>query len=252
MIVYGTAWKEDATADLVRAALAAGYRAFDTANQRKHYFEEAVGAALRGAAGVWIQTKFTYVDGQDHRLPYDRDAPIGKQVEQSYRSSLAHLGHVDSLVLHGPSRRDRLGPDDHEAWRAMEGLGVAELGISNVTAHQVDELAAFATRPIAWVQNRCHAARGWDADVRDACARHGIRYQGFSLLTANRQVLADAGLRAIAARIVKTPAQVVLRFAQLVGMVPLTGTRDPVHMAHDLALDFDLDDKDLQAIGNLR
>ena len=35
--LYGTAWKEDATERLVGAALAAGFRAIDTANQRKHY-----------------------------------------------------------------------------------------------------------------------------------------------------------------------------------------------------------------------
>lgn len=50
-IMYGTAWKEDDTARLVRLALDAGFRAIDTANQRKHYFEAAVGEAI-AAAGV--------------------------------------------------------------------------------------------------------------------------------------------------------------------------------------------------------
>ena len=229
----------------MRQALAAGYRAFDTANQRKHYFEQAVGRALANS-DVWIQTKFTYVDGQDHRLPYDPEAPIATQVAQSFASSLAHLGHVDSYVLHGPSRRDGLGPDDHEAWRAMEALGVT-LGISNATARQIDELVAFARVKPAWVQNRCYAVRGWDADVRAACARHGIAYQGFSLLTANRHVVAGPAVP-IAKRHGVTPAQVVLRFAQQIGIVPLTGTTDPRHMADDLALDFTLDATELAAL----
>ena len=41
---------------------------------------------------LFLQTKYTFQDGQDHRLPYDPDAPIAKQVEQSFASSLEHLG----------------------------------------------------------------------------------------------------------------------------------------------------------------
>ena len=43
---YGTAWKEDRTEALTQLALAAGFRGIDTANQRKHYFEAGVGAAV--------------------------------------------------------------------------------------------------------------------------------------------------------------------------------------------------------------
>lgn len=257
-IIYGTAWKEDATEACVTAALAAGFRAFDTANQRKHYFEAAVGRALKAAgaiADLFVQTKFTYVDGQDARLPYDPAAPIADQVAQSFASSLEHLGvdTIDSYVLHGPSRGDGLGPDDHAAWRAMEelaGAGRARvLGISNVTARQVDELVAFARFTPAFVQNRCYASRGWDREVRAACARHGITYQGFSLLTANRAVVAGDAVRELAARHRVTPAQIVLRFAQQLGMVPLTGTRDPAHMRDDLALEaFRLDTRELAAV----
>jgi diketogulonate reductase-like aldo/keto reductase len=46
-----------------------------------------------------------------------------------------------------------------------------------------------------------------------------------------------------------TPAQIVLRFAQQVGMVPLTGTSDPLHMRQDLELDaIHLDVSELAAI----
>src|SRR5436190_13546417 len=49
LIMYGTAWKEDRTQALVLEAIATGFRALDTANQRKHYVEEEVGAAVRAA-----------------------------------------------------------------------------------------------------------------------------------------------------------------------------------------------------------
>jgi diketogulonate reductase-like aldo/keto reductase len=260
LLVYGTAWKEDRTAACVTRALAAGFRAIDTANQRKHYHEAGVGEALApwlatGRRGeLWLQTKFTYVDGQDARLPYDEAAAIAVQVAQSCASSLGHLGvdRIDSLLLHGPSRGDGLGRDDHEAWRAMEALvgdKTAAIGISNGTARQVDELAAFARVAPAYVQNRCYAQRGWDADVRAACARHGIAYQAFSLLTANRAVVASAAVAAIAKRRGLTPAQVVLRFAQQVGMIALSGTTDARHAADDVALvGFALDAAELAAV----
>ena len=245
---YGTAWKEQATEELVARALVAGFRGIDTANQRKHYDEQAVGKGIEGVprAELFLQSKFTFVDGQDHRLPYDPNAPIAEQVRQSFESSLAHLGtdHLDSYLLHGPSQRDGLGAADHEAWRAMEALAQAGrvklLGISNVTARQVQDLVAFAKVPPAFVQNRCYAEHLWDRTVRALCATHGMVYQGFSLLTANRQVLVHPDVIAIAARRGKTAPQIVFRFVQQVGMLPLTGTSTSEHMTQDLAIE-DLD-----------
>src|SRR6266480_116525 len=94
--LYGTAWKEDLTSALTELALRAGFRGIDTANQRRHYFEAGVGQGLAAAyrAGVitrvhvFLQTKFTYQHGQDHRLPYDPTASLSAQVAQSLASSL--------------------------------------------------------------------------------------------------------------------------------------------------------------------
>ncbi|MFN0249979.1 MAG: aldo/keto reductase family protein [Kofleriaceae bacterium] len=248
--LYGTAWKEDATEHHVVEALGAGFRGIDTANQRKHYFEEGVGRGLDAKIregfvrreDLFVQTKFTFRDGQDDRLPYDPAAPIATQVAQSFEKSLEHLGvtWIDSLVLHGPSRRDGLGPDDHAAWRAMEEIAasgrVKLLGVSNVTAKQVADLVGFAEVAPAFVQNRCYANRGWDREVRTVCDDHEIVYQGFSLLTANRAVLSSIPLSELALRRGRTPEQIVFRFAQQVGMLPITGTRDPLHMREDLAI----------------
>ena len=81
------------------------------------------------------------------------------------------------------------------------------------------------------------------------CDDHGIVYQGFSLLTANKPVLASPEVGAIARRHGKTPAQIVFRFAQQVGMLPLTGTTDPAHMHEDLdILGIELDADELATI----
>ena len=253
-LMYGTAWKEDRTEALTAQALACGFRAIDTANQRRHYFEAGVGAAVAAAIArgevtrseLFLQTKFTYQRGQDHRLPYDPAAPLGEQVGQSFASSLEHLrtDHVDSYVLHGPERAGGLGAGDREVWRAMSDLAKAgrtrSLGISNVSRDQLAALCALATsegltRP-AFVQNRCYARTGWDRDVRALCQREGIVYQGFSLLTANPHVLASAVVARAAARRRVPATAIVFRFALDVGMLPLTGTTDLAHMRDDLAV----------------
>ncbi|HVM45276.1 MAG TPA: aldo/keto reductase [Candidatus Thermoplasmatota archaeon] len=248
-LVYGTAWKEERTEPLVRQALEAGFRGIDTANQRKHYHEAGVGAALREAlayglvarADLFVQTKFTHLRGQDHRLPYDPAAPLAEQVAQSFQRSLEHLGvdHLDSYVLHGPAGARGLSPADWEAWGAMEALQRAGrtriLGVSNVSMAQLAELHAGASVKPAVVQNRTLVHPHADRDVRAFCRERGMAYQGFSLLTAAPALLAHPAVRSAAARAASTPAAMMLRFWLEQGVVVLTGTSSREHMAQDLA-----------------
>lgn len=264
--LYGTAWKEADTERLTLLALQAGFRGVDTANQRRHYHEAGVGAAVAQAIAsglvrredLFLQTKFTSVNGQDQRLPYDPAADLGTQVRQSFASSLEHLqvAKIDSYVLHGPSRRFGLAPEDLEIWRAMESIQKAGkarfLGISNVGLDQLDALCSRSTIRPAFVQNRCFAHDAWDRAVRAFCRNQGIVYQGFSLLTANRAELRHPTFTNLVARIGRTPAQVVFRFALQVGMQPLTGTTDSGHMREDLQIhDFELSAEDLQVIEDI-
>jgi len=264
--LYGTAWKEDQTERLTALAIEAGFRGIDTANQRKHYHEEGVGTAIGAAIArgqvtreeLFLQTKFTFRGGQDQRLPYDPAAPISQQVEQSFASSLTHLGveTVDSYVLHGPAQRTGLGADDWAAWKAMEQLhdsGRARmLGLSNVSLEQLQLLCAKARVKPRFVQNRCYAARRWDQAVREFCSANDIIYQGFSLLTANQQVLGHPEIARIARQYGRTVCQVVFRFALDVGMLPLTGTTSQSHMREDLAVNnFQLAPEEVRRIESL-
>ncbi|HEX9597400.1 MAG TPA: aldo/keto reductase [Anaerolineales bacterium] len=245
--MYGTAWKEAATTRLVQLAVASGFTAIDTANQLIHYQEALVGEALQalGKNGIkrdtlFLQTKFTSVDGQDHRTPYDASADLTTQVRQSFDSSLTHLctDYVDSYVLHAPFSRRGLGDADWEVWAAMEDIyqsgKTKMIGISNVAAGQLALLCEQAKVKPMVVQNRCYAALGWDKEVRDICQALGIIYQGFSLLTANREVLIYPEIQKIARRLGAGPAQIIFRFAMQIGMLPLTGTTSEQHMKEDL------------------
>jgi diketogulonate reductase-like aldo/keto reductase len=254
---YGTAWKEDRTEELVKLALTSGFAAIDTANQRRHYVEPAVGAAVVGRKReeLFLQTKFTYAGGQDHRIPYDPRADPATQVRQSFESSLEHLQttYVDSYILHGPSARHGLSETDEQVWRTMQalhGAGKARLiGASNVSLDQLIDLHRLDGTKPAFVQNRCFATTLWDGEVREFCRAHGIAYQGFSLLTANAQEIQKSAIDRIAQRAGRTCAQVVFRFALQAGMIPLTGTSSAAHMREDLgAFDFELTDAEAQAV----
>jgi diketogulonate reductase-like aldo/keto reductase len=263
--LYGTAWKEDRTAALTELALRMGFRAIDTANQRRHYFEAGVGQGLAAAyraavatrAELFLQTKFTYQRGQDHRLPYDPASRFSVQVAQSLASSLEHLGtdYVDSFVLHGPAGYEWTEADA-EVWEAMvrerDAGRTRLLGVSNVSLLHLEQMAAAHAEVPAFVQNRCFARLGWDRQVRRFCRERKIIYQGFSLLTANPEAVHHPIVAKLAARARATPAQIIFRFAQAVGMLPLTGTSNPDHMKQDLASgDVEMSAEEVKAIESL-
>jgi len=260
--MYGTAWKKEDTTRLVQLAVESGFKAIDTANQLVHYEEALVGEALQALAkkgitrdSLFLQTKFTPANGQDHRTPYDANADIATQVKQSFASSLVHLhtDHLDSYVLHGPYSRRGLGKEDWEVWTTLEELynsgKTKMIGISNVTPVQLVQLCERAKHKPMMVQNRCYAALGWDKEVREICKTHDIIYQGFSLLTANVEFITGPEIRSIAMRLGTGPAQVTFRFAMQIGMLPLTGTTSQQHMKEDLqAEQLTLSDEEVQRI----
>jgi len=247
--IYGTAWKKEATTELVRKAVKAGFTAIDTANQPKHYSEWLVGEALSMLAGegitrdqLFLQTKFTPLNGHDQRLPYDPHADVKTQVRQSFESSLEHLktDHIDSYLLHGPYSYPALGDEDWAVWSVLEELQqsgrVGTIGISNVNYLQLIALLERAKIKPAVVQNRCYASQGWDREVRNICRENGISYQGFSLLTANMPLLRHAPIVSMARKLGVDTAQVIFRFAMQIGMIPLTGTTNEQHMKEDLGV----------------
>jgi diketogulonate reductase-like aldo/keto reductase len=263
---YGTAWKEERTEPLVTQALDAGFVGFDTANQRKHYYELAVGKAVQQAIqegkttreALFIQTKFTYTSSQDQRLPYDPKAKYEAQVQQSVKGSLEHFKttYLDSYLLHGPFTSKKITKEDWEVWRTMEQLQragtVRLIGVSNVNREQLELLLRGAQIKPSFVQNRCYASTQWEQEIRGVCQKNDIIYQGFSLLTANKKELQSRAFVDLVQKTGKTPAQVVFRFAQQLGMLPLTGTSQSAHMTEDLALDdFSLTEAELTLIENL-
>ncbi|KAH6621321.1 NADP-dependent oxidoreductase domain-containing protein [Chaetomium sp. MPI-SDFR-AT-0129] len=194
-MMYGTAWKEERTADLVYEAIKAGFRGIDTAAMKKHYNEAGVGEGIRRAIregicsrkDLFIQTKFSPMDNTSDYSPTD---PLPTQIHASITSSLTNLStpdhslpYLDALVLHSPFPTI---PETLDAWAVLQSYlpsssssspnanKILRLGISNTTLPVLQALST-PTHPVsgvpltppAIVQNRLRAAeRAWDVDVR--------------------------------------------------------------------------------------
>ncbi|KAI1132128.1 putative aldo-keto reductase [Nemania abortiva] len=253
-LLYGTAWKKEATGDLVFKALKAGFRGVDTAAQPRHYNEALVGAGIKQAISegivkredLFIQTKFTPVGGQDlNNMPYDPKAPLEEQVHASVSSSLANFtfgdvanAYIDSLVLHSP-------PSNHfsdllKVWRALETYvphRIRQLGISNTDLHVVGRLCTspdVSVRP-AVVQNRFYPATQWEVDLRAYCRVQNIAFQTFWTLSGNPELLRSAPVRKLAeGAAISAPVALYALVLGLEGTTILDGTKSEAHMAEDL------------------
>jgi len=265
-LIYGTAWKKEATTPLVVKAVLAGFRGIDTACQPKHYYEPGVGEALRilskdhgiSREELFIQTKFTSLNGQDPKsVPYDKNADLPTQVQQSMAKSLENLGvsFVDSLVMHSPMRTL---PATLQVWREFEKFvrdgKVKQLGLSN--CYDLDVLkGVFAEASVkpSVLQNRFYSDSDYDRDIRKFCAAKGIMYQSFWTLTANGHHLQSMAILSAAQRRGITPAEVWFRYlVQRHNIVVLTGTKNETHMKQDLnILQWKLDESELTDMDRL-
>jgi len=245
-ILYGTAWKKEATKDLVIQAIKAGFKGVDTACQPKHYHEAGVGEALEHLQeegfkreALFIQTKFTPVNGQDPlTIPYDKNADLRTQVAQSFEVSKTNLKthYLDALILHSP-----LFPfkDLLSVWRAMEKIyhtgEVKALGISNIyDLSTLKRLYEEADVKPTMVQNRFYQDSDYDKEIRLWCGEHEMIYQSFWTLTANPHILQCRELFDISRKHNKNVVQIFFAYLHQIGITPLTGTSDLQHMQDDL------------------
>ncbi|CAE6492739.1 unnamed protein product [Rhizoctonia solani] len=218
-IIYGTAWKKDQTKALVIQAVLQGFRGIDTACQPKHY-------------------RYTPIGGHDRSqpIPYDPSAPIPTQVRTSFEKSLSNLRTtwLDSYLLHSP-----LGTVAHtkEAWGTLcdlrnEGL-VQRIGVSNTYDTQTLELLQSIGK-VDVVQNRWYEGNAWDVQVHKYCLEHGIAYESFWTLTGSPSLFRHPLISNIAESKKATNAQIVYKFAQSLGIIPLTGSTNEQHMKDGL------------------
>ena len=240
---YLTSEKDDGT---VAAALAAGYRHFDTASF--YGTEQALGDALK-AAGVPREELFLTSKLWKNEMGYENALT-------AFERSLQKLGtdYLDLYLIHWP-RTDDLTAEwrqlDRDTWRALEELyragRVRAIGVSNFLPHHLRNL--MKTAEIAPMVNQIEFHPGypqtWNVEF---CKAHGILPEAWSPLGRTR-VLQDERLAGIAAKYGKTVAQLCVRFALQCGVVPLPKSSSPARMQANLdVFDFVISDEDMDRI----
>jgi diketogulonate reductase-like aldo/keto reductase len=223
------------TEQAVEWALAAGYRHVDTAAMYRN--ERSVGGAIRGSSvpreSVFVTTKL---------MPARLDA------ERALEQSLGRLGfdYVDLYLIHWP-----LPAAYPRQWRKLEALreqGLArDIGVSNFGVRELDALARRGDQVPAVNQVQFNPFE-YRRALLDECERRGIAFEAYSPL-ARGSGPSDPAIAAIAERVGRTPAQVMLRWALQHGtvVIPKSSRRERIE-ANAQVFDFELDD---EAMGDL-
>ncbi|OAA53929.1 NADP-dependent oxidoreductase domain protein [Niveomyces insectorum RCEF 264] len=211
LLLYGTAFKDETTAELTKRALLNGFHGVDTANYPTAYNEPLTGDGLAEAfkngirrENVFIQTKFTPLWAHDKdKIPFDPHQSIKGQINESIRQSLKNLqtDYLDAVLLHAPFEDDE---DNLVAWAVLETFvphTIRSLGVSNFSLLQLENVYVHASVKPAIVQNRFYRETGYDTDVRNFCTEHGIAYQAFWMLKHNPEILASDLLTSVAGKL---------------------------------------------------
>jgi 2,5-diketo-D-gluconate reductase A len=233
------------TVDTVAEALRAGYRHIDTAEMYGN--EKEVGQAIAESGlhrdDVYITSKLN----NGHHLPDD--------ARRAFDETLAALGieAIDLFLIHWPLPT-RYGGDFISTWRTLEEFyrdgRARSIGVSNFHAHHLNRLFAETDVVPAVNQIEVHPYLVQD-ELRSFCADHQIAVEAWSPL-GRGAVLEDPTIKAIASRVGKTTAQVVLRWHIERGDIVFPKSMRPERIAENLDIfDFTLDGDDVAAISAL-
>ncbi len=230
------------TADMVRAALAEGYRHIDTAQAYGN--EEAVGQGIRDADvprdQVFLTTKI---------LP---DRHGAADFTRAAHESLERLGtdHVDLLLLHWPSKDVPLTETLPALEKLIEAGHVRFGGVSNFTIAHLEQARAVMSHPIATNQIEYHPFLP-KAKLVAAMEAMEIPVEAYAPL-ARGQVLQDDTLKEIGAAHDANAAQVALAWILSKGAIALPKTATRERLAPNLAAaEITLSDEEIARIDGL-
>lgn len=231
------------TAETVGHALDAGYRSIDTASLYRN--ERGVGDAI-AASDIPREELFVTTKVWNTDQGYDRTLAA---FERS-RSEL-QLDYVDLYLIHWPAPARGLYL---ETWRALLALqeagSIRAVGVSNFLPEHLDRLIEAEGVVPAINQVELHP-RLQQRDLRAAHAERGIVTEAWAPL-AKGGLLDDPVIQTIAARVERTPAQVILRWHLQLGTVVIPKSSNPARIRENLdVFSFELSDEDMDAMATL-
>ena len=243
-IGFGTMELPHRPAELVAAAIAAGYRLIDTA--RKYGTEERVGEGIR-ASGIarkelWVTTKVTELNA--------READFLNSAETSLKA--LGLDYVDLLLVHWPQPKVPFAETLGALAKAKRRGLTRHIGVSNYTIAMLDEAWRVCPEPLVTNQIEYHAYLPQDRMLA-ALKRYGMILTAYCPM-ARGQLLDDPVIGEIAKAHDKSIGQISLRWLvqqPMVAAVPRP--LEEAHIEEDLdVFDWSLSDDEMRRISALR
>ena len=234
------------TEQAVREALAVGYRHIDTAEMYEN--ERGVGEGVRASGPdrgeVFVTSKLSNAS----HAPDD--------ARRAFDATLAELRfeYVDLFLIHWPLPT-LYGGDFVSTWRTLEEFQrdgrARSIGVSNFQATHLDRLAADADTVPAVNQIEVHPYFPND-EVRAYGREHGIVTEAWAPLVQGK-ALSDPVVTEIAARLDRSPSQVVLRWHLQRGDIVFPKTTSPARMRENLdVFRFELSSEDIATLTALQ
>lgn len=228
-------------ADGMAAAIKCGYRLLDSAFNYEN--EGALGAAIRKAGVARGELRVTSkLPGRHHRF----DEAIATIEESLYR---AQLDYYDLYLIHWPNPAQGLYV---EAWQALiearkRGL-VRSIGVCNFLPAHLERIMSETGVVPTVNQVELHPYFP-QAEQRAFDKAHGIVTQSWSPLGRANHLFQEAPIQAVAERLGRSAAQVILRWHVQLGAVPVPKASDRARQSENLAVfDFELAPQDMAAI----
>ena len=244
---FGT-WKllnDAATVDIIKMAIACGYRHIDTAYSYGN--EEAIGRAIRSCGlkrnELFVTSK---LDNADHGYENTRK-------EFEITMNLLGIDYLDLYLIHWPiplKNRENWKEVNHGTWKAFEELyqegKIKAIGVSNFLEHHIDSLLECATIAPMVDQLELHP-QYVQREAVSYCKDHRMIVEAWSPLIKGQ--LNHPLLTNIAAKHNKTAAQLVLHWSIQHGFLPLPKTMSRERMLENIDIfDFEISQEDLEAM----
>jgi len=243
-------WRIDdgAAAQVVKNAIAIGYRHVDTAQAYEN--EHGVGEGVR-ASGILRDDVFvtTKLAAECKSYAYAKERIDG---------SLKALGleHIDLMLIHSPQPWSEFREGGHffegnlEAWRALEeaqkGGKLRAIGVSNFEREDLDNILDHGSVVPAVNQILAHVGNT-PFDLIDYSRKRGILVEAYSPV-AHGAALKDQSLTDMAARYDVSIPQLCIRYCLQLDLLPLPKTSNVEHMRSNAAVDFVISDEDMERL----
>lgn len=249
-VAFGTYKAADGkSADVIRTAIEAGYRYFDTASfyGTETYLAEAVRESGISRDEIFIASKLWKTE-----MGYDN-------VKKAFERTLENLetDYLDLYLIHWPLPEPgykEWKQLDKETWRAMEELyqegKIRAIGLSNFLPHHIENILDDCTVRPAVDQIEYHPGYSQEAVVQ-YCKERDILVQAWSPIGRQR-VLTEGLVQELAEKYGVSPARICLKFAVQRGIIPLPKSSSMERMKDNLDLySFEMEQEDIWRLATM-